>query len=59
MVTNSPRNKNFQWFGTENGLNKWKNSRKANIGLRFSGEKSEYLLYRLTDCITSVAHSNL
>ena len=40
MVTNSPRNKNFQWFGTGNGLCKRKNSRKANVGLRFSGEKT-------------------
>jgi len=39
MVTNSPRNKNFQWFGAGNGLCKRKNSRKANVGLRFSGEK--------------------
>ena len=39
MVTNSPRNKNFQWFGAGNGFCKRKNSRKANIGLRFSGEK--------------------
>ncbi|RGJ48863.1 hypothetical protein DXD57_21825 [Bacteroides intestinalis] len=39
MVTNSPRNKNFRWLGAGNRFCKRKNSRKANVGLRFSGEK--------------------
>ena len=64
MVTNSPRNKNFQWFGAGNGLGKRKNSRKANVGLRFSGEKiraSVVLSYRLNELLTyrvnNVRHS--
>lgn len=62
MVTNKPRNKSFQRFWAGSGLYKWKNSRKTNVGLHFSGEKirvTVVMTYRFTDCITSVSHSTL
>ena len=45
MVTNSPRNKNFQWIGAEIGLDKQKTPEKRIVGLRLSGEKSEHLSF--------------
>ena len=45
MVTNSPRNKNFQWFGTGNGLCKRKTPEKRMSDYAFREKKSERLSY--------------
>ena len=39
-VTNSPRRKNFQWFGTEVGQDRRKNSQKTNVGITLFGRKN-------------------
>ena len=40
-MTNSPRNKNFQWFGAEVWQNKRKNSRKTNVDITLFGRKNQ------------------
>ena len=52
MVTNSPRNKNFQWFGTGNGLCKRKTPEKRMSDYAFREKKSERLSYRLNELLT-------